>query len=187
MWEVARYVVSGSWAMMAALWLALWIRARKGRSEGGRKTNPIARLGMILHLAPLFLILWFRSQEPAWPDWIYALSALLAVAAAVFGWAAARHLGAQLRIQAVVTEKHTLITTGPYSIVRHPIYTCVTALILALGIAFASPAVLALTLPLVIAGTEIRVRAEDNLLAGHFGAEFEHYRRRVRSWLPAIR
>lgn len=187
MGEAARSVVLGSWLVLGAIWLFHWIRARKGRSEAGRRTNPASRPGMVLHLAPLFLILAFRSESPMWPEWMYAASALLAVAAVGFGWAAGRHLGTQLRVQAVVTEEHRLITTGPYAVVRHPMYTCVTALMLATAIAFGTPAVLALALPVVIAGTEIRVRAEDKLLSSHFGADFESYRRRVSAWLPGLR
>jgi protein-S-isoprenylcysteine O-methyltransferase Ste14 len=37
-----------------------------------------------------------------------------------------------------------------------------------------------------IVGTEIRVRAEDRLLASHFGEEFTAYRSRVRAYIPFI-
>jgi protein-S-isoprenylcysteine O-methyltransferase Ste14 len=38
-----------------------------------------------------------------------------------------------------------------------------------------------------VAGTEIRVRAEDGLLASRFGEEFVQYQRSTRAYLPFIR
>jgi protein-S-isoprenylcysteine O-methyltransferase Ste14 len=37
------------------------------------------------------------------------------------------------------------------------------------------------------AGTEIRVRAEERLLEGRFGAQFDEYRSRVKAYLPFVR
>jgi protein-S-isoprenylcysteine O-methyltransferase Ste14 len=36
-------------------------------------------------------------------------------------------------------------------------------------------------------GTEVRIRAEERLLAGHFGASFTAYRARTRAYLPFLR
>jgi len=38
-----------------------------------------------------------------------------------------------------------------------------------------------------LAGTEIRVRTEDALLASRFPQEFEAYRRSVRAYIPFVR
>jgi protein-S-isoprenylcysteine O-methyltransferase Ste14 len=38
-----------------------------------------------------------------------------------------------------------------------------------------------------IAGTEIRVRAEDRLLSERFHQEFADYRSRVRAYIPFVR
>jgi protein-S-isoprenylcysteine O-methyltransferase Ste14 len=45
----------------------------------------------------------------------------------------------------------------------------------------------AISLALFAAGTEIRVRVEDKLLASRFGAEFEEYRKAVRAYVPWVR
>jgi protein-S-isoprenylcysteine O-methyltransferase Ste14 len=42
-------------------------------------------------------------------------------------------------------------------------------------------------LALFIAGTEIRVRLEDKLLAERFGDEFRDYRRSTPAYIPLIR
>jgi protein-S-isoprenylcysteine O-methyltransferase Ste14 len=38
-----------------------------------------------------------------------------------------------------------------------------------------------------MAGTEIRVRSEDRLLASRFGEEFQAYRKTVKAYIPFIR
>jgi protein-S-isoprenylcysteine O-methyltransferase Ste14 len=39
----------------------------------------------------------------------------------------------------------------------------------------------------IVAGTEVRVRIEDRLLASRFGAELESYRARVPAYIPFLR
>jgi protein-S-isoprenylcysteine O-methyltransferase Ste14 len=45
----------------------------------------------------------------------------------------------------------------------------------------------AVSLVLFVVGTEIRVRAEDKLLASRFGPEFAEYRRKVPAYVPFVR
>jgi protein-S-isoprenylcysteine O-methyltransferase Ste14 len=40
---------------------------------------------------------------------------------------------------------------------------------------------------LFVAGTEIRVRVEDNLLASRFGERFREYQQRVPAYVPLVR
>jgi len=42
-------------------------------------------------------------------------------------------------------------------------------------------------LPFFLAGTEIRVRAEDRLLAERFQERFAQYRSRVKAYIPFVR
>jgi protein-S-isoprenylcysteine O-methyltransferase Ste14 len=91
------------------------------------------------------------------------------------------------RIKAVVTEDHKLVTTGPYGVMRHPVFAALTCLLIATTLMvnpwWASVAAVGVS----VWGTEIRVRAEDGLLARRFGPEFEAYRKRVAAYLPGVR
>lgn len=183
--ELARYVVLGSGAVAFLGWVMQWLKARRGRSESGRVVNPSSRTGMLLELTALALLFVWRHD--ALPGWAYAAAGALAVVSAAFGVSAGRHLGRHFRTQAVVTSEHSLVRSGPYSVVRHPIYASLLGLFVAAGIVISNVAGLAIALAVFVAGTEIRVRAEDELLAARFGSEFEEYRRRVRAYVPGLR
>jgi protein-S-isoprenylcysteine O-methyltransferase Ste14 len=187
MLTAARVVVVLSWIVVFIGWVRQWLRARAGRSEWGRRVNPVSLIGMTLELGSFIFPLIFLAPELSVPPWLCVFAALLAVASAALGWAAGEHLGAQLRIQAVVTDTHRLITSGPYSVVRHPIYACLFGFLISTGLVFSRPIALLIAIPILVIGTEIRMRAEDKLLETRFGEEFEAYRRRVSAWLPGIR
>jgi protein-S-isoprenylcysteine O-methyltransferase Ste14 len=83
-------------------------------------------------------------------------------------------------------KDHRLIQSGPYKVVRHPLYsgiilaaiglaTCVTTWTSLLGAAA------------LLACFERRAQKEDALLAGEFGAQFEEYRRRTGRLLPRLK
>jgi len=103
------------------------------------------------------------------------------------GWRAVAHLGRQFRIQAGLYDDHELVRTGPYGIVRHPIYSSLFGMLLGTMLLFSDLRWAPLPIALFIAGTEIRVRSEDALLASRFGADFENYRRSVPAYIPFVR
>jgi len=109
------------------------------------------------------------------------------VVASLVAWLAVRHLGRQFRVHAGLYEDHQLVTTGPYGIVRHPIYTSLLALLVCTLLVLARWAWMPVALAVFVAGTEIRVRSEDGLLAGRFGESFAAYRARVPAYLPFVR
>ncbi len=77
-----------------------------------------------------------------------------------------------------------LITSGPFSIVKHPLYTSVALLVLPwVGFLFDSWLGAAIGIAMYV-GTRIFARAEEAELATRFGDEWNAYERRVRlPWL----
>jgi protein-S-isoprenylcysteine O-methyltransferase Ste14 len=124
----------------------------------------------------------FEKSEPS-----LVASMVIGPLALALGWAAAHRLGKQWRFEAALTENHELIQSGPYRWVRHPIYASMLGMLLATGAAWSWWPMLAAALIFFIAGTEIRVRAEDSLLAERFPEQFAEYRSRVRAFIPFIR
>jgi protein-S-isoprenylcysteine O-methyltransferase Ste14 len=183
----ARLVIAASWLVLFGYFVSAWPKARIGRAESGRRVNHVSVAGMFFEFSGLAVVPFFRVEDPGLPLWVYGCAVGLAMVSAALGIVAGVHLGRQFRMQAVVTDQHRLITSGPYSVLRHPIYASLIGLVIATALTFADWRVLGIALPLMVLGTEIRVRTEDRLLSSHFGVEFETYRRRVKAYLPGLR
>jgi protein-S-isoprenylcysteine O-methyltransferase Ste14 len=119
--------------------------------------------------------------------WRVAVASVFAAMGILLAWTAIRSLGRQWRVDAGLNADHQMVRTGPYRIVRHPIYAAMLCMFLtgvaAIGTFPAWPVALAF----FIAGTEIRVRTEDGLLRGRFAGEFEAWQRAVPAYLPFLR
>jgi len=100
--------------------------------------------------------------------------------------AAIRTLGEQWSLAARVVEGHKLVTKGPYSIVRNPIYTGMFGMLLATGLAVSHWIGLVIAIVIFAIGTFIRVRSEERLLREMFGSEFDEYARKVRAVIPLL-
>jgi protein-S-isoprenylcysteine O-methyltransferase Ste14 len=118
----------------------------------------------------------------AWP-WAVAVSALAMVSGA-FAVAAVLRLGRQWSFVARVSEGHELITSGPYAVVRHPIYTAMLGLLVATGMTFSSVPATVVGAGLYVIGTLLRTRIEERLLVEAFGERYLAYRRHVPALIP---
>ena len=80
---------------------------------------------------------------------------------------------------------HRLVTTGIYSIVRHPSYLGLVVSSLGWGLAFRSGVGVLLTVFLTVP-VVARMRAEERLLRTQFGAEYDAYRARTSRLIPGL-
>jgi len=87
-------------------------------------------------------------------------------------------LGRRFSGLVAIQQGHTLVTSGPYGIVRHPSYFGLTVMLFGWALAFRSWVGVILAI-LTIVPLLARIRAEEELLRTHFGAEYEAYRRRT--------
>jgi protein-S-isoprenylcysteine O-methyltransferase Ste14 len=145
-------------------------------------------IGVFLQTAAFALAAVFHFPYHAPLGTARAIAAMIpGPVAVILGWTAVTHLGRQFRIQAGLYDDHQLVRTGPYAIVRHPIYSSMLAMLLAMLAGMTRPLWIAISLASYIAGTEIRVRTEDRLLASRFPEEFARYRKRVPAYIPFVR
>jgi len=145
------------------------------------------RWGIALEVAAYLLLLFGQRGAVTVPSSRLAAALLLFTLASLLSWTSTRTLGRFLRFEAAVDTDHQLIRSGPYRIVRHPIYASMLCLFLGMAAMVATPLSFAIALLPFLAGTEIRVRVEDRLLAGHFGEEFREYQRTTRAYIPLLR
>jgi protein-S-isoprenylcysteine O-methyltransferase Ste14 len=177
------------YAIFAAGWL-LWLTPfllAKRNSTSPEKLDRRARWGIVLVVIAFSMLWQNRFWERPLSAWRAVFSIVCLLLAALLSWTGARALGRQWRLDAGLSPDHQLITSGPYRVVRHPIYTSMLCLFTATGCLFTPIPVLLLSLVVFISGTEIRVRIEDKLLASRFGERFQEYQRRVPAYIPFVR
>ena len=179
------WYVFGLWAA----WVVQFVLFRPKEKSTPVKTAPEARWGIVLQALGYWAI--YIPSRSLWGEpvaiWRLAAGTAFGLVGIWLVSAGVRHLGKQWRINAALNEYHELITSGPYQIVRHPIYASMFAMhimsVLMLGRLPWWP----IGVALFVVGIEIRVRVEDELLRGRFGERFEEWRRKVPAYLPLVR
>ncbi len=111
------------------------------------------------------------------PLWLQVLSALvLAAGVVIWAWS----------VLLILTKVRAgeLVTTGPYSLVKHPLYASVALLVLPwLGFLLNTWAGVLIGVALYV-GSRLFAPAEEADLAARFGRDWDAYRRHVRvPWL----
>ncbi len=176
------------------VWLVGW-RATGWSNRGGVIEPPLGDrlahgvptvLGAILLMAdprwsPLTRHAWLPSGP--WLPWF----SLACVAAGLgFTVLARRTLGRYWSVMPTLKASHAIIRTGPYALVRHPIYT---GLLLALfgTAAIENHLVGLVAFALLVAGFVIKAHQEERLLVAKFAADYEAYRAQVPALVPGAR
>lgn len=143
--------------------------------------------GLVLEFVSFLSLLPFRIGPGEGSDGRYLAVVLISVLALLLFSRALRELGKDFRIRAVVTEEQHLVSTGPYAVVRHPLYLSVLLFLVATALYAATWTGIAVSVAIMIVALELRIVSEESLLRKRFGQTFEEYRRRTRAYLPYLR
>ena len=185
--ELTVYIMWGAWVLswhIAALWTAP-VTARS-RASWVLPFIVASIVGFVLllgfirpgHQQPFHL--WDAGSRANW-----AFAALSAVGFLFMVWARV-HLGKLWSGGMVMREGHRVVDSGPYAIVRHPIYTGL--LLAGLGTVLIRGTALSLG-GLAVLGVSyyLKARLEEKFLRTELGAEaYDSYARRVPMLLPRI-
>jgi protein-S-isoprenylcysteine O-methyltransferase Ste14 len=140
---------------------------------------PRARLG---HMTGARLIGWLWAPAPWW--WIAAsIAAALCVACTVVTFVCWRKMGRSWRIGIDPNETLVMVTSGPYRMVRHPIY----ALRMVINVCVM---VMAPTLLVVLAAgldfvlLQIEARREERYMEATHGQAYARYKNSVGRFVP---
>ena len=168
----------------------VWCAAPVFRAPHNQKRPSITArgptlLGLFFELLAYVIAVWKRQPEAGVLRLV--VTGLAAPLGVVVMWTAVAHLGRQFRINAGLYADHELVCTGPYAVVRHPIYASMLLMLIASEALLTRWKWAVAAVALFLIGTEIRVRAEDRLLASRFGDRFTAYRRRVAAYIPLVR
>ena len=154
------------------------------RMVGDRAPLATNLVSVALHL----LSLGFCSGAPEGPAalMLASMGSLLAIAGAAVVLKSRAALGAAWSLAPKADQGTGFVTSGPYRIVRHPIYLGFALLAAGQALAFASlPAVLIVSFGM-IPTFAWRASAEEKLLSRTFGEAYEAYRRRTRMMIPYL-
>jgi protein-S-isoprenylcysteine O-methyltransferase Ste14 len=162
-----------SWALAA-----MWVNRTVAKPVGSDELR--SRLTVGTGAALLF---WGFRDAPGYTGAFgWSLFAVV-VLGFVFAWWARLHLGRLWSGRVTRKEGHRVVNTGPYAIVRHPIYTGIIVSAFAAGIA--ERRWLALLGAVVIAaGFWLRARLEERFLTTELGPAYEAYKRQVPMLIP---
>ena len=125
---------------------------------------------------------WSSLPLPIWLRWTGV--ALFTITAVLLIWTL-RSLGPNLTDTVVTRQAHTLVTRGPYAVVRHPFYDCMALFTLSIALT-ASNWFLIATGILVFALLAARSRTEEDKLLARFGEPYRAYQSRTGRFLPRL-
>ncbi|MDD2657624.1 MAG: isoprenylcysteine carboxylmethyltransferase family protein [Candidatus Pacebacteria bacterium] len=115
-------IIAVCWAIFLIVWIISSFSVKRAVQSHVRKNNYLYRLGAVV-LIILFLLLpptfALATVDPAFG----IIGVALAVLGVGFALWARFYLGRNWGAPMTLREEHELLTTGPYRLVRHPIYT----------------------------------------------------------------
>jgi protein-S-isoprenylcysteine O-methyltransferase Ste14 len=193
---------SGRWATIKTDWpyytsVALWLvfsmywgiaakNASVAKSSESGKSRQFHVLLLNGSLLLLLIPVWglqtrFLPVTPILPPIGLAIQAAFLCLAV---WAR-RRLGRHWSGEVTVKIDHQLVRTGPYRIIRHPIYTAMIGMYI--GTAIISGQIHALiAIAIVVAAYWRKIGLEEDALRGVFSIEYDEYRRRSWAVIPPI-
>lgn len=186
---IAEFLFPAMWAAYLAYWQVMSrdVKATE-REEPGleRLVRLVAMLGAVVLLAyPRITIppLGWRFL-PVGDFWFWAGAAVTAGGLLFSVWAR-RHLGKNWSQAVSMKKDHELITSGPYALVRHPIYTGLLAALVGSAMARGEwRGLLAVALVAMVLWRKLRL--EEEWMRARFGDAYETYAHRVRRLAPYV-
>ena len=172
-----------SW-IAAAVWAGRTVVALPDRAQWPLFAGGILAILFLAIARALFpalrVRLWEESLAIGWP--------MVAVSAIGYAWCwwARVHLGNLWSAGVSRKEGHRVIDTGPYGIVRHPIYTGAILAVFAFAAALARPFDFLVALVFTVFFT-CKARVEERFLHEELGVAYDAYRQRVPMLVPFLR
>jgi protein-S-isoprenylcysteine O-methyltransferase Ste14 len=183
--------------LIPALWTAwalYWCIAAFATKPVRRRESAASRLSHYIPLLLAVLLLMLprfagtilgtrllpRSALLFWIGTVVLLAGLL------FTIAARRHLGGNWSGAVTLKQDHTLIRSGPYRFVRHPIYTGLLLAIFGSGVIALGEWRGLVALALVTVAFLRKIQIEERFMQEQFGDGYTRYRQEVAALIPGV-
>ncbi len=155
------------------------------------KAEAVITFAILGYFASIILYMlnlpWFAwSQILTYPEFVRWLGVALTLTnIPLLGWIH-RTLDRQYSACLQIKESHSLITIGPYSRVRHPMYTILSGFSFGMALVTANFLVIGFALLLIIPFTFV-AQKEEQMMIGTFGGEYEEYMKQTGRFFPKLR
>jgi protein-S-isoprenylcysteine O-methyltransferase Ste14 len=187
--EAAQQWTRWMWIVLVVVWAAGMFMTRQ---TARRQTSSSRMWQMGLVLLGMWLLFGWASgiawlDRPAFP--VTTAIAMAGVAITLAGvtfaiWARVM-LGRNWSGVITVKEGHTLVRSGPYRFVRHPIYTGMLTAVAGTALTHGSVRGV-VALPFVAFGFWLKTRTEEGFMVQEFGEDYRRYMHEVRALVPFV-
>jgi len=123
---------------------------------------------------------WAQISLPSSIRW--AAVGVLGLLVPAFYWLFSS-LGSNITPTVSIRKQHTLVTSGPYRWIRHPLYSFGTVLIIAIAVAAANWFILGVGV-LTFIPLALRTPLEEQRLLETFGEEYQEYMQKTNRYFP---
>jgi protein-S-isoprenylcysteine O-methyltransferase Ste14 len=177
------------WIVFFAYWQ---IKAINNKTT--RRLEPIASriLRVFIFIVAIILLSTTRIPLPwlyleLWPIglWPFWVGAGVTIAGLLFAVWARVHLGRNWSRSVTIKQDHELITTGPYAVVRHPIYTGILTGLVGTAIALSQVRGL-IVVALFFLAFWIKLRMEEEWMRSQFGEVYSTYAHQTAALVPYV-
>lgn len=184
-----RHLFPGLWWA----WLAYWTLAAASAKATARRESVLSRLA---HFGPLILAGFMVAADRlpggflggrVWPqtEWTFWIGAALLAGGLAFSVWARQVIGRNWSGSVTVKVDHELVRTGPYALVRHPIYTGLLLGFAGTAVALAEWRGIAAAL-IVFLALWRKLRLEERWMGETFGAAYADYRKSTPALVPFL-
>ena len=144
-------------------------------------------IGMMLIPFVYILTAWLDAFNYPLPELIRLFGIALNISGLIFLTWIHRSLGQHWSMMLKLGEEHKLVTTGPYSRIRHPMYTYFYILVISTALISSNVIVGVLGILFWTCLYIIRINDEEEMLIQEFGDEYREYIERTGRLLPKFK
>jgi protein-S-isoprenylcysteine O-methyltransferase Ste14 len=116
---------------------------------------------------------------------VWLVGFVLAIAGLAFSVWARVYLGSNWSPIAMLKKGQTLVRTGPYGVVRHPIYLGLIIAIIGTALVYGGYRVI-ISIVCVFLFAWVRIIEEEKLMSNRFGEDYTKYKKEVKAIIPGI-
>ncbi len=183
-------------SFFTVVWIAFLVywQIKAVDTKTTRRLEPLAQriLRTLIFLIAIILFATTRIPLPwlylqLWPAglWSFWLGATVMVAGLLFAVWAREHLGSNWSRSVTIKRGHELITTGPYAVVRHPIYTGILAGFLGTAIALSQVRGF-VAFVLIFIALWLKLRREEQWMRSEFWETYATYAHQTAALVPYL-